>query len=215
MNRRVVVFAISIVTALGVATVALFYPQFSMERKSISPPADPSVLVRSHSPVIGPVTARVTIVEFFDPSCGACRVFHPVVKQVMAKHPGDVRLVMRYVLFHEGSEAAARIIEAAHRQGFFVPVLEAVLEDQPAWQDDPKAQGAWEAAAAAGLDVEKARKVVMSPEIDALLSQDMADAKTFGVHRTPTLFVNGKLLAKLGKEPLQALVQSEIERAAQ
>lgn len=214
MSRLVVVFVISIVAALGFAAAALFYLQFSAEQNP-PPPADPSALVRSHSPVIGPATASVTIVEFFDPSCGACRVFHPIVKQIMAKHPGDVRLVMRYVLFHEGSEEVARIIEAAHGQGLFAPVLEAVLEAQAEWQDDPQVQRAWEAAAVAGLDVEKARKVIMSPEIDAVLSTDMADVKTFGVRRTPTVFINGKPLAKLGAEPLQALVQSEIDRTAQ
>lgn len=215
MRRRIVVLVISIITALGFAAAAFVYQQFSASPESALPPPDPNALVRSHSPIIGPATASVTIVEFFDPSCAACRIFHPIVKQIMAKHPGDVRLVMRYVLFHEGSEEAARIIEAAHGQGLFEPVLEAILEAQAEWQADPKVQKAWEAAGAAGLDVEKARKVIMSSEIDAVLGKDMADAKTLGVHRTPTLFVNGKPLAKLAAEPLQELVQSEIDRAAQ
>lgn len=215
MSRRIIVLATSIITALGLVAGALFYQQFSAERGNAPPPPDPNALVRPHSPVLGPANAPVTIVEFFDPSCGACRVFHPIIKQVMAKHPGDVRLVMRYVLFHQGSEEVARILEAAHGQGLFAPVLEAVLEAQPAWIDDPKAQQAWKAAAAVGLDVGKARKAIMSPEIDAVLSRDMADVETFGIRRTPTLFVNGKPLAKLAAEPLQALVQSELDRAAQ
>jgi protein-disulfide isomerase len=213
MSRRVLV--ISIITALGFAAAAFFYQQFSASRESALPPPAPNALVRSHSPIIGPATAPVTIVEFFDPSCAACRIFHPIVKQIMAKHPGDVRLVMRYVLFHEGSEEAARVIEAAHGQGLFEPVLEAILEAQAEWHADPKVQKAWEAAAAAGLDVEKARKAIMSPEIDAVLGKDMADAKTFGIRRTPTLFVNGQPLTKLAAEPLQELVQSELDRAAQ
>jgi protein-disulfide isomerase len=215
MSRRIIVFVISIITALGFAAAAFFYQQFSTARESSSPSPETNALVRFHSPVIGPASAPVTIVEFFDPSCEACRAFYPIVKKIMAKHPDDVRLVMRYVLFHQGSEEAARILETARAQGLFTPVLEAVLEAQPAWHDDPKAQKAWEAAAAAGLDVEKARKVIMSPEIDAVLSKDMADVKTVGVRGTPTFFVNGKPLTKFGAEPLQELVQSEINRAAQ
>lgn len=131
----------------------------------------------------------------------------------MAKHQGDVRLIIRYVLFHKASDEAARILEAAHGQGLFEPVLEAILEAQTEWQADPKAKKAWEAAGTAGLDVDKARQVSRSPEVDAVLSNDMADVKTIGVRRTPTLFVNGRALTKLGAEPLQVLVQSEIDRA--
>ena len=213
MRRRIVVLGISIITAFGFAA-AIVYQQFSAEGESVLPPPDPNALVRAHSPVIGPATAPVTIVEFFDPSCGACRALHPIVKQIMAKHLGDVRLVIRYVLFHKASDETARILEAAHGQGLFEPVLEAILEAQAEWHADPKAQKAWEAAGAAGLDVEKARQVSRSPEVDAVLSKDMADVKTIGVRRTPTLFVNGKPLTKLGAEPLQELVQSEIDRAA-
>lgn len=216
MNRRIVVLVISIITAVGFVAAAIFQQQFSSEQEIVPPaPLDPDSLVRSYSPVIGPESAPVTIVEFFDPSCGACRILYPIVKQVLAEHPRDVRLVMRYVLFHRGSEEAARILEVARKQELFVPVLEAILEAQADWLDDPKAQKAWEAAAAAGLDVEKTREVILSSEIDAVLNNDMADVKAIGIRRTPTFFVNGVPLTKLGAEPLRELVQSEIVRAAQ
>jgi protein-disulfide isomerase len=45
-------------------------------------------LVRFHSPVFGPRSAPVTIVEFFDPACETCRAFYPIVKaQADAKSP--------------------------------------------------------------------------------------------------------------------------------
>lgn len=215
MSRRIALLCISVIVALGFAAAAILNQQFSANWESVPAPADINTLVRSHSPVVGPTDAPVTIVEFFDPSCGACRAFHPIVKQMIAEHPGDVRLVMRYVLFHKGSEEAARVIEAAHGQGLFEPVLEAVLEAQAQWQADSKAQKAWEAAAAAGLDVEKARQSIASSEVDAVLGKDMDDVKAIGVRRTPTFFVNGKPLLEFGVEPLQALVRSEIDRAAQ
>lgn len=215
MSRRIVVFGIAIIAVLGFAAAALFNQKTSEKWESAPPPADINALVRSYSPVIGPVNAPVTIVEFFDPSCGACRAFHPIVKQIIAEHPGDVRLVMRYVLFHKGSDAAARILEAARGQGLFEPILEAILEVQAEWHDDPKAQKAWDAAVAAGLDVEKARQAIMSPEIETVLSDDMTDVKKIGIRWTPTFYVNGTPLAKFGADSLQQLVQSEIDRAAQ
>jgi protein-disulfide isomerase len=49
-------------------------------------------LIKFHSPALGAENPKVTIVEFFDPACEGCRAFYPVVKQIMAKYPNDVRL---------------------------------------------------------------------------------------------------------------------------
>lgn len=170
-------------------------------------------MVRFHSPVIGTANAPVTIVEFFDPSCEACRAFFPVVKQILADNPNDVRLVLRYVLFHEGSETAARILETARKQGVFEPVLEALMVAQPQWHSDPLVQKAWEAAEAAGLDVEKARAEMMAGDITEALKRDSQDAQAAGVRQTPTFFVNGKPLLSFGAQPLIDLVKAEVEQS--
>lgn len=74
----------------------------------------------------------MTIVEFFDPACEACRAFHPIVKQILTQYPDDVRVVMRYTPFHgEGSELAIKVLEAARLQDVFVPVLEALAKISP------------------------------------------------------------------------------------
>lgn len=172
-------------------------------------------LVRFHSPSFGPANAPVTIVEFIDPSCEACRAFYPYVKEVLAEHPDSVRLVLRYTLFHRGSEEVARILETARQQDVYQPVLEAVLAAQPAWHDDPSVKAAWEAAAGAGLDVEQARANMNSASINAVLQTDMEDAKAVGIRGTPTFFVNGTELRRLGPEPLRALVKDELAKIAE
>ena len=136
-------------------------------------------LVRPHSPVIGREDAPVTIIEFFDPACEGCRAFFPVVKQILAAFPNDVRLVLRYTLFHQGSEEAVRILEAARRQDKFEPVLEALLSKQQEWASHGAANldRAWDIAAMAGLDPGRARRDATSPDIDSLLRHDIADAQ--------------------------------------
>lgn len=42
-----------------------------------------SSLMRSHSPILGQADAPVTIVEFFDPACEACRAFYPLTKRIL------------------------------------------------------------------------------------------------------------------------------------
>lgn len=172
-----------------------------------------TVYVRRHSPVIGPANAPVTIVEFFDPSCEACRAFHPIVQQIMARHPNDVRLVLRYTPLHQGSDEAVRILETARMQNVFVPVLDALFIQQPQWAEhgSPQIALAWDVAATAGLDVTRARAVMLSPHISAALTQDVADARTLNVQGTPTFFVNEKPLTSFGPQQLYDLVLSEIE----
>ncbi|MGE1155201.1 DsbA family protein [Pseudomonas kitaguniensis] len=213
MSRRAVVLSISLLAVVGFAVAAFFYSRGAMVPQATAPVPQTSALVRFNAPSFGPADAPVTIVEFFDPSCESCRAFYPIVKKMMSQHPNDVRLVLRYVRLHVGSEEAIRLLEASRKQGVFVPVLEAVLAAQPQWHDDAKASAAWEAAAQAGLDVSKARQEMMSPEITATIERDAADAKTVGVKGTPTFFVNGKPLTNFGAQQLYDLIWSEINQA--
>lgn len=213
MSRRTVVLAISVLAIVGFTAAAFFYNRSVTVPQATAPVPQTSSLVRFNSPSFGPANAPVTVVEFFDPSCESCRAFYPIVKKMMSQHPADVRLVLRYVKLHVGSEEAIRLLEAARKQGVFAPVLEAVLAAQPQWHDDAQATAAWDAAAQAGLDVIKAREDMMSPDITATIERDAADAKTVGVSGTPTFFVNGKPLTNFGAQQLYDLIWSEINQS--
>ena len=173
-----------------------------------------SRLVRMHSPIIGPQSAPVTIVEFFDPSCEACRAFFPLVKNILATYPDDVRVVIRYTTFHKGSDEAVRILEAARKQDKFEPVLAALVDKQPEWatHGEPDMKRAWNIAGEAGLELMGARLDSVKPEVDQVLQTDLADVKANNVEQTPTFFVNGKLLSELGPQQLSALVAAELQR---
>ena len=54
-------------------------------------------------------------------------------------------------------------------------------------------------------------RTVRDPEIEALLQQDMADAKTLGVRKTPTFIVNGQPLQRFGMRELETLVRAKVE----
>lgn len=213
MNRRRIILSVGVVTLVVFLGALLVYERyFSGDNRDLAFITN-DTLVRPGSPVIGPEAAPVTITEFFDPSCEACRAIYPTVKQIMMSYPGQVRLVVRYALFHQGSEEAARILEAARLQGVFQPVLEAVLASQPKWHDDPDAKEAMAAAIRAGLDLEAAREQMKSAEVDARLAQDMEDVKANGLTKTPTFFVNDQLLTRFGAQELAKLVDDEVARS--
>lgn len=171
-------------------------------------------LSRPGSPTIGPATARVNIVEFFDPACEACAAFHPTVKSILAEHGAKVRLSIRYAPFHRGSEYVVRALEAARMQDRFPQALDAVIAEQRSWASHsrPTPELVWTYLKGVGVDVDRARKDANDERITALIAQDKADIKTLDVRQTPTFFVNGKPLKDFGPEQLRALVRAEVER---
>ncbi len=216
MNRRALVAVTAVLAVLGFTLATAFFDRGIEEQTSTAVTSlQDDVLVRPYSPVFGPKDAPVTIVEFFDPSCEACRAFHPIVKQIRTEFPRTVRVVLRYATFHKGSDEAVRILETARLQGVFEPVLEGLLEAQPRWatHGEPNLDIAWDAAGAAGLNVERARREMLMPDITGILNQDMADVRTAGVEKTPTFFVNGKPLASFGAQQLYNLVLTEVADA--
>jgi protein-disulfide isomerase len=48
------------------------------------------------------------------------------------------------------------------------------------------------------------------PGIEALVQQDVADAKTLGVRKTPTFIVNGEPLQRFGIRELESLVRAKV-----
>ena len=175
--------------------------------------SEPDRLVRSYSPVLGRRDAPVTVVEFLDPACEACRAFHPTVKRILAENPDTVRVVVRYTPFHgEVSEVAIATLEAAREQGVFEPVLEALFERQREWASHgaPASDLITGIAAEAGLDHERAHPVMRSPETVGIMNSDRADVEALGIRGTPTFFVNGKPLAEFGERQLMEAVEREV-----
>lgn len=181
------------------------------QRKATSSPpapADPSLLVRSDSPTLGSLMARVTVVEFLDPECESCRAMHPITKRILREYEGRVRLVLRYMPLHLNSAYAASVLEAAGEQGRYWEMLDVLFEYQPQWGDQqtPQPPLILELAARVGLDMKALQRSLQNPSHANKIQRDEAEGKKAGVTGTPTFFVNGSKLQKLGYEPLKAAI---------
>jgi protein-disulfide isomerase len=216
MQKKIIITIVAVLALLS----GLFFYVGSENNTSESLSLDTSKMMlggsayeRAYSPVVGEINAPVTIVEFFDPSCEACRAFHPVVKKILGEFPGQVRLVLRYATFHQGSEEVVRLLEASRLQGVFEPVLEALLSRQPEWaiHGNPRIDKAWKFAVQAGLNEDKARNSMFSDEINYILAQEKKDIRSLKISQTPTFFVNKQPLPKFGGQELYDLVRSEVE----
>jgi protein-disulfide isomerase len=180
-----------------------------------APAVDAERLVRPDSPSRGPLDAPVTVVEFLDPECEACRAMAPLVERVLAAYPGRVRLVVRYLPLHANSGVAVRALEAAAEQGRYWEMLDALFRNQPVWgsHQSPRPDLIPTYAEEIGLDMDAFRRSVEGIKHQAKLDRDRADAEALGVRATPTFFVNGRPLAQLGEEPLRRAVEEALAGA--
>ena len=169
-------------------------------------------LVRPHSPGLGRADAPVHIVEFFDPACETCAAFYPAVKKMMAANREDIRLTIRYAPFHQGSDDVVKALEASRKQAKFWQALEALIASQPAWavHHQARVELIWPHLARAGLDIDRLKADMASAEISRSIAQDLADARTLNVTKTPEFFVNGRPLPSFGLDQLQTLVNEEL-----
>lgn len=212
MKQKNILLASAITLLLAFAFASWLYSRHQNQQAEQAAEANRAVLLRAHSPTLGKVDAPVTIVEFIDPACETCRAFYPMVKQLMASHPDQIRLVLRYAPFHEGSDKVVAMLEAANRQGKFWPALETLLEHQSAWvsQHKPDATLAWKQLDGLGLNMEQLAFDISSPALQQVVAQDLADAKALKVTMTPEYFVNGKPLPSFGFDQLQELVNQAL-----
>jgi protein-disulfide isomerase len=173
-----------------------------------------STFVREYSQTLGSDDAKVYLIKFSDPACETCSAFHPFVKKLMAVNEGKIKLIIRYAPFHDGADYFVKILEAAKRQGKYWETLDIMYKTQRYWAShhNPQPQRIWQFLRRVGLDLGKIQNDMKDPEIAAIIQQDLADAKTLNVRKTPGFFVNGKPLPSFGYNQLQELVESEIKK---
>ena len=217
MKKNLLLAVTSLVLIFGFMFASSWYKERQAKKSSFMARENASTFVRDHSQTLGSNDAKVYIVEFMDPACETCAAFAPFVKQMMAANPGKIKLVLRYAPFHDGAEHFVTILEAAKKQGKYWETLDVMFKSQPYWAShhDPQPQRLWEFLPQAGLDMEQLKKDMTDPAIAALIAQDIADAKTLNVQKTPGYFVNGRPLQEFGYQQLQQLVQSEMNAAYQ
>lgn len=142
------------------------------------------------SPVIGNPEGDVVIVEFFDYRCPYCkRVAEPLRKVV--KEDGNIRLVMKeYPILSEESVTAAKAALAAHAQGRYEDFHFTLMTDPGALNAD-KIFGVAESL---GLDMEKLRADMDSPEVAAQLTKVDDLGEALNVRGTPAFVIGDELV---------------------
>lgn len=216
---------VKILGALAILVVVAAFVGANYYRSSIQSERKPamadSTLVRPDSPTIGAADAPVTIVEFLDPECESCRAFNPTMKKILKEYDGKTRLVVRYLTFHPNSALAATYTEAAGEQGKYWQMQDLLFQRQSEWGErhgQPAAQqqnvpALFEKyAMELGLDVAKVNAAVKENRYAVKFERDKKDGQSLGARQTPTVFVNGRKLARLTEADLKSLINEELKK---
>lgn len=152
--------------------------------------------------VLGNPAGKVTLVEFTDFACGYCRQSVADVEALVAEHP-DLRIVIRELpILSPESADAARWALAAAEQGKYRAFHNAMFA-----AGRPGADTIQAAAAAAGLDIARARTAIADPRIEAELKRNYAFAQQLGFNGTPSWIAGDQIISgAVGKERLAEAV---------
>lgn len=173
------------------------------------PAPEPPILPVSadDDPSVGPANAPVTIVEFSDFQCPYCKLSVPLIKEILAKYPDEVRVVYRDYPGpnHPHAPQAAEAAQCAGDQGKFWEYHDNLFDRQASgtgWNFS-------ELAKEIGLNQDTFAACLNSRRYREEVAKDLRDGLKLGVTSTPTFFINGRPL--VGAKPF-AEFQTMIDR---
>lgn len=163
------------------------------------------------SPIEGPATAPVTIVEFSDFECPYCAQLAQTLKRIRVKYSGRIRFAYRHMPLpmHPNAQKAAEVLTCAMRQDRFWFMHDKLFESQRRVQ-----AGDWMGMAReSGMDLEAMARCLESPDISNAWKADQKAAESYGITGTPALFVNGRLFnGAVSFDTLSAAIEEELGR---
>jgi len=210
------------------ATVSTLQPKWAKKAAApaaVAAPADPFAAVAaaeaperetvliiptSFAPRKGPEVAAVTVVEFADFQCPFCQMNAGLPDKLLAEFPNRVRFVFKNFAIgkHPGANRAAKAAWAAHQQGKFWEMHDAIYGGNTQQLSAELLRGYAEKI---GLDMAKYDADVASPQAQTAVSFDKIQAKKMRVRGTPTYFVNGKRVQGASQDAVRTKVQAEID----
>jgi len=159
--------------------------------------------------------AILTIVEFSDFQCPACKAAEPLLTQFVEENAGEVRLVYRHYplnTIHPNARYAAIASEIAAEYGLFWEYHDELFAGQTGWSAESDPTDIFVGyAETVGIDVEEFRTTLENAQDGSVYAQavqtDQAKASELNLDSTPSFYFNGTLIAGV---PTEALLQQQL-----
>lgn len=160
--------------------------------------------------VLGNPAGHKVLVEFMDYACTYCRKSEGDVAHLIATDP-DLKVVIRQLpILSPESRVAAAMALAAAEQGKFAAFHRAMFA-----AGHPDAASIEAAAKAAGLDMERAKRVAASSPVTTEIATNIDLTNQLGIRSTPTWVAGGHLaLGAVGEAELRRDLEAPVKPAS-
>ena len=131
--------------------------------------------------------------------------------QVLTAYPKEVRFIhkeMPLTQIHPNPMPASKAAIAAGKQGKYWEMHHELFKIYR----NLSTEEIRSAAGRVGLDMKKFEADWSSPEVEALVKEDMSVAAATGVTGTPTFFINGRRVMNRSFEAMKAMVDEELKK---
>lgn len=165
---------------------------------------------------VNPNLKTVTLVEYSDFQCPACKAYYPLVMQLQKDYGAKLHFVYRFFPLenvHKNAEAASRAGFAASLQGKFWEMHDVLFEKQDSWAQLPDPTDAFVGYAKdMGLSIEGFKKDYTSDKAKKFVENSYQNALNLGLQGTPSFFLNGKLITSpQGYQPFKTLIDNALK----
>lgn len=169
-----------------------------------------NITITADDTIKGNTEAPITLVEYSDFQCPACKLYSTTVKSVIEANP-DVRLVYRHFPLdqHQNARKAAAAAEAAGKQKKFFEFHDMLFETQDQWGTSKDAEKKFvEFAQKLKLNIDTFKKDMTSKEVLDDVESDYQTGIQFGVDSTPSFYLDGVRIKPNSAAEFQTLIES-------
>lgn len=150
-------------------------------------------------PSFGPANAKVTVIEFFDYRCPGCKAVSQDYLRLIRANP-DVHFVFKeWPILDRGgdstSQYAARAALAAHQQGKYLAVYEALMAERSLSRESVD-----RILTANGVALPQAAATIASTDTSRHIADIHTIAATLNLTGTPTFLINGRTTPSIAPE---------------
>ena len=143
-----------------------------------------------------PLGAQVTLTEYADFECPACKAYYPLVKQLQQQFGSKLNVVYRFFplkTIHPNAINSAKAAYAASKQGKFWQMHDKLFDTQDTWAPLTNPEPTFLAYAKdVGLNVSQFQKDYEAPTTDTFVNNAYNADVAMGLNATPTFFINNK-----------------------
>lgn len=165
------------------------------------------ILEKGINPGIGDLSSNITIIEFSDFQCPACKKAEPVIKEILQNYNVSFYYRNFPLSMHSNSIIAAEAAECANEQNRFWEYHDILFENQDKLDEDSLKKYAKELE----MNETKFNSCIEGRKYKSAVQKDLNDAISLKLKGTPTFFINSEEIFGADKDLMIKKIIEELK----